>query len=71
MKNKTKRPPSSVASLQTPQPATEGVQERIRLRAYELCQQGGCEHGRDVEHWKQAELEVAGDPSQKRSPTAN
>jgi len=32
--------------------------EHIRLRAYELFEQHGREHGRDLDHWLQAEAEV-------------
>ena len=33
-------------------------QESIRVRAYELFEQRGCEHGHDMEDWLQAEQEV-------------
>jgi len=33
--------------------------EKIRLRAHELYVQSGYAHGRDVEHWLQAEVELA------------
>jgi hypothetical protein len=32
----------------------------IAQRAYELWQQNGCPHGRDQEHWFQAERELRG-----------
>ncbi len=32
--------------------------EQIRQRAYELYVEGGCEPGRDSEHWLQAEAEL-------------
>jgi len=32
-------------------------QEEIAMRAYQLYLQSGCEHGRDQEHWFQAEKE--------------
>ena len=31
--------------------------EQIRQRAYELYVEGGCQVGKDVEHWLQAEAE--------------
>ena len=34
------------------------VQEQIRLRAYQLYEQRGSEHGRDLDDWLQAESEV-------------
>jgi hypothetical protein len=33
-------------------------QEEIALRAYHLFVDGGCQHGRDVEYWLQAEKEL-------------
>ena len=35
------------------------LQQQIRLRAYELYEQRGRECGRDLEHWLEAESEVA------------
>lgn len=32
--------------------------EAIRLRAYELFEERGCQHGHDVEDWLRAEYEV-------------
>jgi hypothetical protein len=39
-----------------PRPAP--TSEEIARRAYELWQRNGCPHGRDVEHWCQAEREL-------------
>jgi hypothetical protein len=36
-----------------------GLQERIRTRAYELYEQRGCEDGRELDDWLQAEAEAA------------
>ena len=33
--------------------------DRVFLRAYELWQREGSPHGRDVDHWVQAEREIA------------
>lgn len=33
-------------------------QEEIALRAYHLFLENGCQHGRDVEYWLQAEKEL-------------
>lgn len=32
--------------------------ERIRERAYLLWESEGCEHGRDMEYWSRAEVEL-------------
>jgi len=46
--------------------ATNGnVEEEIRLRAYELYQQRGSQHGRAQEDWFQAEAEVRGRTSSR------
>lgn len=37
----------------------EEIEMRIRLRAYELWERGGREHGREREHWLEAENEIA------------
>jgi len=36
------------------------LEEQIRLRAYELYEAGGREHGRDLDDWLQAETEILG-----------
>lgn len=33
--------------------------ERIRARAYQIWEQEGRPHGRDLEHWQQAERQLA------------
>ncbi len=38
--------------------STGELQERIRLRAYELYEQRGGEHGHDIDDWLLAELEL-------------
>lgn len=35
-------------------------QEEIAVRAYHLYIEGGCQHGRDLEYWFQAEKELGG-----------
>jgi hypothetical protein len=37
---------------------TDELQERIRLRAYEIYEQRGGDHGHDIDDWLQAELEL-------------
>ena len=41
----------------------ELTEEIIRLRAYRLFENRGCEHGHDFEDWLQAEAEVMGKKS--------
>jgi len=47
-------------------PATLGIgsqelsEEIIRMRAYEMFEQRGYQHGHDLEDWLQAEAEVMG-----------
>ena len=38
--------------------------ERIRHRAYELWEQSGRSHGSEVEHWLQAERDIAAEDTQ-------
>jgi Protein of unknown function (DUF2934) len=47
-----------------PAVALDGVpqelQEQIRLRAYQLFEERGAEHGHELEDWLQAEAEILG-----------
>lgn len=36
----------------------DNLAEQIRKRAYEIWEGEGRPHGRDIEHWSQAETEV-------------
>ncbi len=36
------------------------LEEAIRLRAYSIYEQRGCEHGHDLDDWLIAEAEVVG-----------
>ncbi|WP_041855723.1 DUF2934 domain-containing protein [Candidatus Korobacter versatilis] len=36
------------------------TEEYVRLRAYQLFELRGCEHGHDVEDWLHAEAEIMG-----------
>ena len=58
MKPAPKMPTPQETTRQTTQSSADH-QEQIRLRAYELYEQRGREDGRDLEHWLQAESEVA------------
>jgi Protein of unknown function (DUF2934) len=49
--------PAPVDTSQTTEPTTE-CQEKIRIRAYQLFEQRGGEHGHDIEDWLQAEMEL-------------
>lgn len=52
-----KHSPISTISDKTTNVVTD-PQESIRIRAYELFEQRGCEHGHDIEDWLQAEKEL-------------
>ena len=45
------------------------LEERVRLRAYELYVQRGNESGSEFEDWLQAEEEIQTAEEQKRHPT--
>ena len=49
---------------EAPKPSNLGSQERteelIRMRAYQLFEERGYEHGHDLDDWLQAEGEIAG-----------
>ena len=38
----------------------ELTEEIIRVRAYQLYEERGCEHGHDLEDWLRAEAEILG-----------
>jgi hypothetical protein len=44
------------------------IEERIRLRAYQIWEEEGRPAGRDVEHWIRAVLELARDGSIRLMP---
>jgi Protein of unknown function (DUF2934) len=48
----TKKPPARETN------ETQGLQDKIRQRAYELYEVRGREDGHDVEDWLQAEEEI-------------
>jgi hypothetical protein len=49
--------------------ATE-LQKRIRERAYQIWEREGREHGRDQDHWRRAERELAEEKADPRKPAA-
>lgn len=48
--------PTSSSALQ--KVGAEELQDRIRERAFELYEQRGCQDGRDLDDWLQAEAET-------------
>ncbi|MDR3749685.1 MAG: DUF2934 domain-containing protein [Acidobacteriota bacterium] len=51
------------ADAPTPKPdksSLELTEELVRVRAYQLYEERGCEHGHDLEDWLQAEVEICG-----------
>lgn len=53
-----------VDTRQTTEPGAD-FQEKVRVRAYELFEQRGSEHGHDIEDWLQAELELIQQKTEK------
>ena len=54
------------ASVSTAKPdagSLELTEELIRVRAYQLYEKRGCEHGHDSEDWLEAEAEIFGKKS--------
>ncbi len=47
------------------QGSLELMEEYIRLRAYQLFEERGCQHGHDVDDWLQAEYELMQLPIRK------
>ena len=52
------------------QGSLELTEEFIRLRAYQLFEKRGREHGHDVEDWLQAEAEILGTQKEVVSESA-
>ncbi len=48
-----------------PSPVKESVQDKIARVAYELYEKAGRVHGRDIEHWLEAETIVLGKKKKK------
>jgi hypothetical protein len=53
----------------------EALRQRVAERAYALWEQEGCPHGRDVNHWLKAEVEITAgtgnNPADAAVPTAS
>jgi hypothetical protein len=69
MATKKEAAPKRTASKKAANPKTAGkksssskesVHDKIARVAYELYEKSGCVHGRDVEHWIEAETIVLG-----------
>ena len=56
MRDKT----ASVSTAKPDEGSLELTEELIRVRAYQLYEKRGCEHGHDFEDWLEAEAEVFG-----------
>jgi hypothetical protein len=41
------------------------LRKEIEVRAYHIWEREGCPHGRQAEHWRQAEIEVAAEHAPK------
>ena len=41
--------------------SVELTEDIIRVRAYQLYEERGCEHGHDLEDWLRAEVEILGE----------
>ena len=54
MKNNSHRKTNQPSETQAPVP----LREQIETRAYEIWSASGGGHGRDLEHWLQAENEI-------------
>ena len=46
------------------------IREKVALRAYELYQDRGGQHGRDVDDWLQAETDVLAEADQQKRLSA-
>jgi len=44
--------------------------QKIAARAYALWERDGCPHGRDLEHWMQAEAEEMRQPRRRKAVRA-
>ena len=54
----TKRAVASRSKRNRKNSEIPGLRGRVALRAYQLFENRGCVHGRDLEDWFRAELEV-------------
>ncbi len=59
-KRTRKREPGKITLVKSAEPAPASIEHVIRSRAYELFEQRGRAHGRDLDDWLMAEAEVRG-----------
>ncbi len=59
MKKPTKQREQQNAPAEKKTPSNSDLRQLIERRAYELWEQSGCQHGKDVEHWLEAEKQFA------------
>jgi hypothetical protein len=59
---------TDVGARAVPASAREGTvpAEKIAVRAYEIWQASGCQHGKHEEHWYTAERELRARPARSR-----
>ena len=53
--------PTSLPHASLDKGSLELTEEYISLRAYQLWEARGCEHGHDLEDWLRAEAEILGE----------
>jgi Protein of unknown function (DUF2934) len=51
---------ASISTEKPEQGSLDSTEELIRVRAYQLYEERGCEHGHDLEDWLRAEAEIVG-----------
>ena len=56
MRHKT----ASDSTAKHDEPSLDSTEELIRVRAYQLYEERGCEKGHDLDDWLRAESEIAG-----------
>jgi hypothetical protein len=49
---------NKTSAAENPRERTD-LRPRVEIRAYELWLEDGCRHGHDLNHWLQAEGEIA------------
>jgi hypothetical protein len=66
-------PDAQVNTLQEEAERPEELTNQIRVRAYQLFEARGCEHGHDIEDWCQAEHAVlcASEKDEQKQPPAS
>jgi hypothetical protein len=56
----SKKAANPKAAVKKSSSSKESVHDKIARVAYELYEKSGCVHGKDVEHWIEAEIIVLG-----------